>query len=113
MGMKEYKMRVVLTVKRLLDCPVAEGKRSFVASAHARPHASRCAISSPDVQPALPCRIYVKLKWGSRYMWGQREVSGSTIGHACLHTRVRCSPAPTRPCPCSDVGPFFEVCPFL
>jgi hypothetical protein len=28
MGMKEYKMRVVLTVKRLLDCPVAEGKRS-------------------------------------------------------------------------------------
>ena len=49
MGMKEYKMRVVLTVKRLLDCPVAEGKRS--CRARVRMHGRMPASVARDALP--------------------------------------------------------------
>jgi len=56
MGMKEYKMRVNLTVKRLLDCPL---------DGHS---------------------LYVKLKWGSHALWGGQQVTcclGSTVLICC------------------------------
>jgi hypothetical protein len=59
------------------------------------PHAAHCPCARTARSRALTAvpdarrRIYVKLKWGSRYMWGKREVSG-----AAAQTRA-CPASPT------------------
>jgi hypothetical protein len=52
MVVREYKMRVDLTVRRLLDCPVAEGKRS-----RDRLPPQACSGRTPPIARALERRV--------------------------------------------------------